>query len=321
MRRRAVVLGGVGLVGTHLCRRLLDEGYDVVCVDVRGIASSSYLFEVRRHSRFRFVNHNIINGFNIHCDEIYNLTAPVRLQYDEILPVEAMKLSALGLINTLEAARAEHARVVHVTQGGGFPLTAEQTETGKVDYNASGHMFTEGQRASEVIARAYKREYSTDVRVARLYNCYGLGADMNDQRVVIKMILQAIQGRNITIYGSGRQVRTLCWANDVADGLWRLMNAPESSHMPVVDVGSNQEISILDLAHKIIALTNSDSIIEHTEPRVNDQMRKIPDLHEAYEMLGWLPYVGLDDGLRQMIEYVDSALVGASINSRSWSNI
>lgn len=321
MGKRIVVLGGAGLIGTHLCLRLLDDGHEVFCVDIRDAADSPLLAEVRGEGRFRYVNHNIINSFAIRCDEIYNLTAPTRLRYDRALPVETLKVNVLGSINTLETARTERARVLYASSGDVYGAPYHESLTEEGCRNSSKYILAEGKRAGEAFYRAYRNEYSVDTRIARIFNTYGSGADIDDQRVVMKMIVAALRNRDLVIYGSGEQLRTFCWVGDLVDGLVRLMQAPPSEQAKTVNLGGSHEISIRALAEKIVSITGSKSRIIHTEARHDDPRRRTPDLSTAQRELGWTPATPLVEGLKRTVEYAEKELARTAWAEMSWVEI
>lgn len=317
MHKKVVVLGGVGLIGTHLCRRLLEEGHDLYCVDTRDVGSSPLLREVAEMENFHYVRHNIVTPFSIRCNEIYNLASPAQVFYNRALPVETLKLHIEGSVNALEAARSEFARVVYASSAAVYsPL--RRSCGNENPREASETMATiEGKRAAEALHHAYRLEYEVDARIARVFNAYGSGADLNDQRVVMKMIAAALQNRDLTIYGNGEQLRTFCWAGDVADGLMLLMRK-NLTQLLTVDLGSDHEITIRALAEKIISLTGSKSRIVHTEARLNDARSRIPDLSAARSELGWSPSTSLTEGLQRTVEYMERLLSDHTSKTRSW---
>lgn len=317
MQKKVVILGGVGLIGTHLCKKILDRGDVVYCVDTRELSASPLLRDWERHGNLRYVRHNVVNPFTIRCDEIYNLCAPVRLSYDRQLPVEAFKTYLQGAINTLENARAEFAKVVYVSS------SAVYTPNPRLEFDTRNPQCAaaEGIRAAEMIHHAYFNEYSVDTRIARVFNVYGSGADISDCRVVMRMISSALQNRPITIYGSGEQLRTFCWAGDIANGLTALMEAAPSPALRTVDLGGDTEITIRALAEKIVELTGSRSHINHVAVRFGDARSRRPDLAAAHRELNWKPQTGLTEGLRRTIEYTEQALSAFASAQRSWIEI
>ena len=321
MQKRAVILGGVGLIGTHLCLRLLGEGYEVFCVDIRDVSDSPLLREVKGIAGFRYVHHNITNPFGIRCDEIYNLATPTMLRYDKALPVETLKVNLQGSINALETARTEFARILYASSGDVYGTMLRESFTEEGFSNASGRALAEGKRAAEVLHAAYHDEYGVDTRIARIFNTYGPGADPSDQRVVMKMIVAALQNRDIPINGSGEQLRTFCWVEDIVDGLVRLMDAPPTETARTINFGSSHEVSIRALAEKIVELTGSRSRINHVEARRDDPRRRMPDIAAARRELDWTPRTPLAEGLRRTIEYAEKELAGARQCTPTWVEI
>ena len=320
MQKRIVVLGGVGFIGTHLCLRLLDEGHEVFCVDTRDIANSPLLRDMPPHPEFRYVRHNIVHQFGIRCDEIYNLASPSRVRYNKALPVETLKVNTLGSINALDTARAEHARILFASAGNIYAANCRDTaeESG---FCTTHRILAEGKRAAEAMHRAYQSEFGVDARIARISNTYGTGADLMDQRVVMKMIVAALQNRDIPINGSGEQLRTFCWVEDVVDGLVRLMEAPPAETTRTANFGSSHEVTIRSLAEKIIALTGSSSHIVHAEARIDDIRRRTPDISATRRELDWAPRTPLIEGLRRTISYVEKELAEKNYAGISWVEI
>lgn len=322
MQKRIVVLGGVGFIGTHLCLRLLEEGHEVFCVDIRDAVNSPLLRGVLQHPLFRYVHHNIINGFSIRCDEIYNLASPSRVRYNKALPVETLRVSVLGAINALDTARTEHARVVFASAGNIYGIGQRDPASEPGNFCSTHYILCEGKRAAEALHRAYHSEYDVDTRIARIFNTYGSGADPMDQRVVIKMVVAALQNRDIVVNGSGEQLRTFCWVEDLVEGLVRLMETPPSAGaVRTVNLGSNHEISIRALAEKIVALTGSRSRIVHTAARADDARRRAPDISAARRELGWVPRTPLAEGLRRTISYAEKELADKAYAGVTWAEM
>lgn len=320
MQKRVVILGGAGFIGSHLCLRLLEAGHEVYCVDIRDADAAPLLRNARQNPAFHFVRHNIVNSFGIRCDEIYNMTSPSRVRYDKPLPVETLKVSMLGSIHALETARTEHARILFGSSGNlcdaARPCRGESKEA------AQGHrMLGEGKTAAEALHRAYRTEYDVDARIARIFNTYGPGADLLDQRVVMKMIAAALQNRDIAVNGNGEQVRGFCWVEDLVDGLVRLMEAPRTERVHTVDLGSNHELPIRALAEKIIALTGSRSRIVHQCARADEAPRSVPDLSTARRELNWTPRTPLVEGLRRTISYVEKELATKNHVRMTWAEM
>lgn len=321
MQKRIVILGGVGFIGTHLCLRLLKEGHEVFCVDIRDAAHSPLLRDLGPHPSFHFIHHNITHSFGIRCDEIYNLTAPSMVRYNKALPVDTLKINMLGSINSLDAARAERARILFASTGDIYQPGYRNTTEEAVNYCSTHHLLAEGKRAAEALHRAYQAEFGVDARIARIFNTYGAGADLMDQRVVMKMIVAALQNRDIQINGSGEQLRTFCWVEDIVEGLIQLMSAPSIASLRTVNLGSSHEISIRMLAEKIVTLTASHSRIVHVEARNDDARRRTPDISVAHRELGWMPRTPLVDGLARTISYVKRELTDKAHAGITWAEM
>ncbi len=320
MQKRTVVLGGVGFIGTHLCLHLLKAGHEVFCVDIRDPANSPLLRSVLQHPRFRYVHHNIAQNFGVHCDEIYNLAAPSMVRYNKALPVETMKVSVLGSINALDTARTEHARVVLASSAS--VLDSYRDTAGAPDNDCSTpRIIGESKRAAEALHRAYRSEFGVDTRIARLYNTYGSGAEAMDQRVVMKMIVAALQNRDIPINGNGEQVRTFCWVEDMVEGLVRLMEAPQVDYTRTITLGGSEDVTIRALAEKIVDLTSSRSRIVHLSARADDPRQRIPDISAARRELGWEPRTSLCEGLRRTIAYAEKELSDKTYTLPTWAEI
>lgn len=316
-QKRIVVLGGVGFIGSHLCRQLLNEGQEVFCVDIRDVTNAPVLRELRRNPAFHYIHHNITHPFGIRCDEIYNLAAPSMVRYNKALPVETLKLAMQGSINTLETARSEHARVLLASTGSVTNLSYRHNLAPE-HYTTTQCIVAEGKRSAEALHHAYHTEFGVDARIARIFNTYGSGVDLMDQRVVIKMIVAALQNREIVIEGSGEQLRSFCFVEDMVAGLMQLMRVTTTDRMRIVQLGGDQEISIRALAEQIIALTGSRSQIVHIEARREEVRRRVPDLTAARNELGWRPQTSLAEGLKQTICYVEKELGQRNVTAYTW---
>ena len=294
MQKRIVILGGVGFIGTHLCLRLLEEGHEVFCVDMRDAVNSPLLRSVLQHPLFRYVHHNIINTFGIRCDEIYNLTSPSRVRYNKALPVETLRINMQGAINALDTARMEHARILFASSGCVYGAGYRDPATDPAAGYSGQYILSEGKRAAEALHRAYQEELGVDARIARIFNTYGSGADI---------------------------MRTFCWVEDMVDGLVRMMEATPSEQTRTLDLGSNHEISIRALAEKIISLTGSRSRIVHRAARPDDARRRIPDISAARRELDWTPRTPLAEGLRRTISYAEKELTDKVYTELTWAEM
>ncbi|MDE6710926.1 MAG: GDP-mannose 4,6-dehydratase, partial [Alistipes sp.] len=277
------------------------------------------LRSARQHPSLHFVRHNIVSPFGIRCDEIYNMASPSMVRYDKALPVEALKTSIAGSINALDTARTEHARVLFGSSGCVYDI--DRRYAAGRDRCSTHRILAEGKLAAEALHRAYRDEYEVDTRIARIFNTYGPGADIMDQRVVMKMIAAALQNRDIAVNGSGDQTRAFCWVEDMAEGLIRLMEAPAAEYARTVDLGNNHEVTIRMLAEKIVALTGSRSRIVHLPARADDAPRRAPDISAARRELGWTPRTPLIEGLRRTISYVEKELSGKKHSVMTWAEM
>lgn len=316
MQKKIVILGGVGLIGTHLSLKLVAEGEEVYCVDIRELSSSPLLRDIEAKN-FHFVRHNIATPFTIRCDEVYNLSSPARLSYDRQLPTEVLKCHILGAFNTLETARTEFARVLYASSSQVYTPGPTLEFDSRIEQTPSA----EGARAAEMIHHAYFDEYGVDCRIARIFNTYGSGCDTRDRRVVMRMITSALRNRPLTIFGSGEQQRNFCWVGDIIEGLKSLMETAPDTTPRTVDFGSDNEVTIRRLAEKIIELTGSRSEIQHIEARRGDVRYRRPNLEVARRELGWRPRTSLDEGLKRTIEYVEQQLSSYRGNTRTWIEI
>ena len=319
-QKRIVVLGGVGFIGSHLCRRLLEEGNELFCIDIRDVSNAPILRDVRNSALFHFIHHNIVHPFGIRCDEIYNLAAPSMVRYNKALPAETLKVSMVGSIHALDTARSNHARVLYASSGNIYP---QRSEAPSYDESLASTtcIVAESKLAAEALHRAYRSEFGLDTRIARIFNTFGSGGDLMDQRVVMKMVVAALQNREIVIEGSGEQLRTFCWIDDMVDGLIRLMQCDPLDHTRTVDLGGREEISVLNLANKIIHLTGSRSRISHIEERPCERVRRIPNLGSTYRELGWQPTTSLEDGLRRIICDIEQALGNRNTAYINWMEL
>lgn len=311
-------MGGAGLIGTHLCIKLSEAGYDVVCIDVRDVEESPMLAPYCRRHAVRYINHNVVRPFVIDCDAIFNLASPSFLKHDYARPVGVLRTNIIGSVNALDVARRNKATVVFASSGDVYGMSNRQP-FGESDARADRvTTYAESKRAAEAIHHAYAKEYGLNCRVARIFSTYGSGCQIEDRRVVIRMVVAALNNRDILICGSGEQQRTFCWAGDIADGLVKLMELPAMETAGVVNLGSSYELSIRRLAEKIISMTGSRSQIVHVGARRDDPRRMFPDLSLAGRLLHWSAETSLGEGLARTIEYVREMLGNNSYADRSW---
>lgn len=303
-----LVTGGAGFIGSHLCERLHLEGNYIICIDNLFTGRLKNIANLLNSNNFRFVNHDIINPFNIEdrkVDQIYNLACPASPVHYQVNPIRTVKANTIGVINVLGFAKKHKAKVLQASTSEvyGDPLEHPQNEIYKGNVSTIGPRacYDEGKRVAETLFFDYMREHRLRIRVARIFNTYGPNMAKNDGRVVSNFIIQALQGEDITIYGDGLQTRSFCYVSDLIDGLIRLMEADD--FMGPVNLGNPNELTIKDIAEKIIKLTASKSNIVYKPLPQDDPHQRKPDIALAKSRLDWESKIGLDEGLKKTIEY------------------
>lgn len=312
-RGRALVAGGAGFLGSHLCERLLADGYEVIALDNFHTGKRYNLAGIARDASFTCVKHDIIDDLpaDFTVNEIYNLACPASPPHYQADPIHTFKTSVLGSISLLELARRHNAKIFQASTSEvyGDPLVHPQPEGyfGNVNTHGPRSCYDEGKRSAETLFFDYSRTYGIDVRVARIFNTYGPRMQPDDGRVVSNFIVQALRGDDITVYGSGTQTRSFCFVNDLIEGFVRLMNAAAAPQHPV-NLGNPVEFTIMELAELVIDYTNSRSHIVHRPLPVDDPRQRKPDISFARQHLGWEPKVALSEGLAHTTAYFDALL-------------
>ena len=304
--KRILVTGGAGFIGNHLCRRLLNEGNFVICLDNFFTGLKRHVEDLLDNPNFELIEHDIVEPIDIECDQIYNLACPASPPHYQYDSVKTMKTSVLGIINMLELAKKYNATILQASTSEvyGNPLVHPQSETywGNVNPIGIRSCYDEGKRATETLMMDYHRQYDVDTRIIRIFNTYGPNMDPKDGRVVSNCIMQALKNENITIYGNGLQTRSFCYVDDLVEGMIKMMNNSQGFIGPV-NLGNPSERTILDLAQKIIELTSSKSQIVFLPLPSDDPVKRKPDITLAKNKLGWEPKTGIIDGLKHTIEY------------------
>jgi UDP-glucuronate decarboxylase len=311
LQSRILVTGGSGFLGSHLCERLLAQGANVLCVDNFFTGSRQNIEHLLDHKHFELVRHDVTFPFYVEVDEIYNLAcpaSPIHYQHD---PVQTTKTSVHGAINMLGLAKRVKAKILQASTSEvyGDPNVHPQTEDywGHVNPIGPRSCYDEGKRCAETLFFDYWRQHKLRIKVARIFNTYGPRMHPNDGRVVSNFIVQALLGRDITVYGEGTQTRSFCYVDDLIDGLMRLMATPDAVTGPI-NIGNPHEFSMLELASLVIALTGSRSKIVHRPLPENDPRQRQPDISRAREKLSWAPKTQLKEGLISTIAYFESLL-------------
>jgi UDP-glucuronate decarboxylase len=311
IRKRVLVTGGAGFLGSHLCERLLECGHDVLCVDNYFTGRKQNIAHLFANPRFEAVRHDITFPLYVEVDQIYNLAcpaSPLHYQYD---PVQTTKVSVLGSINMLGLAKRTGARIMQASTSEiyGDPTVHPQTEDYHGNVNPLGPRacYDEGKRCAETLFFDYARQHHVSIRVVRIFNTYGPRLHPSDGRVVSNFILQALRGEDITIYGSGQQTRAFCYVDDLIDGFIAMMNADDDVTGPI-NLGNPHEITVRELAERVITMTGGRSKLVWQPLPQDDPRQRCPDITRAEKLLGWRPRVSLEEGLRKTIEHFTQTL-------------
>lgn len=306
LRKRVLVTGGAGFLGSFLCERLLKENCDVVCIDNFYTGTKRNIVHLLENPYFELMRHDITFPLYLEVDEIYNLACPASPVHYQNDPVQTTKVNVHGAINMLGLAKRLKAKILQASTSEvyGDPTVHPQREDYRGNVNCIGprSCYDEGKRCAETLFFDYRRQHKTKIKVARIFNTYGPRMHPNDGRVISNFIVQALLGRDITVYGEGRQTRSFCFVDDLIDGLFRLMNSPDDFTGPV-NIGNPGEYTILELADKIITLTGAKSTIVYKPLPQDDPLQRRPDITLAREELGWNPVTDLENGLLRTIDY------------------
>jgi UDP-glucuronate decarboxylase len=311
LETRVLVTGGAGFLGSHLCERLLREGASVICVDNYFTGTRRNIDSMLDHHRFEMVRHDVTFPLYLEADQIYNLAcpaSPIHYQHD---PVQTTKTSVHGAINMLGLAKRLRAKILQASTSEvyGDPNVHPQREDywGHVNPIGPRSCYDEGKRCAETLFFDYWRQHKLLIKVARIFNTYGPRMHPNDGRVVSNFIVQALLGRDITVFGDGLQTRSFCYVDDLIDGLVRLMNTSDDVIGPI-NIGNPTEFTMLELASQVIELTGSRSKIVHRPRPQDDPRQRRPDISKAHDLLGWAPKLALKDGLVKTIAYFEELL-------------
>jgi len=306
LRKRVLVTGGAGFLGSFLCERLLKENCDVVCVDNFYTGTKRNIVHLLENPYFELMRHDITFPLYLEVDEIYNLACPASPVHYQNDPVQTTKVNVHGAINMLGLAKRLKAKILQASTSEvyGDPAVHPQREDYRGNVNCIGprSCYDEGKRCAETLFFDYHRQHKIKIKVARIFNTYGPRMHPNDGRVISNFIMQALLDRDITVYGDGRQTRSFCFVDDLIDGLFRLMNSPDDFTGPV-NIGNPGEYTILELADKIITLTGAKSTIVYEPLPQDDPLQRKPDITLAREKLGWNPVTDLENGLQRTIDY------------------
>jgi UDP-glucuronate decarboxylase len=302
---RILVTGGAGFLGSHLCERLLAEGHEVLCLDNFFTGRKKNVLAMLRNPLFELVRHDIVLPILLEVDRIFHLACPASPIHYQYNPVKTIKTNIMGTLNMLGIAKRTRARMLlaSTSEVYGDPAVHPQKEDywGNVNPIGIRSCYDEGKRAAETLMMDYHRQNRVDIRIVRIFNTYGPRMLPDDGRVVSNFIVQALQGKDITVYGEGSQTRSFCYVDDLIEGMLRMMTTED--FIGPVNLGNPEEYTILDFAKKIIAMTGSKSKIVHKPLPSDDPTQRQPDITLADAKLGWKPKVTVDDGLKRTIEY------------------
>ena len=305
-----LVTGGAGFIGSFLCERLLDDGHEVICLDNYYTGRKSNIAHLVGNPFFEVIRHDITQPIMLEVDQIYNLACPASPRHYQYNPVKTVKTNVLGVANMLGLAKRVNARILQASTSEvyGDPQVFPQSEGYWGNVNPIGRRacYDEGKRLAETLMMDYKRQNNVDIRIARIFNTYGPRMRPDDGRVVSNLIMQALEGQPMTVYGDGRQTRSFCYVRDMVDGLVRLMERKDITGP--VNLGRPEEISMRELAATIKTATGAKSEIVHMPKPADDPVRRCPDITLAKDRLGWDPVIPLRSGLRSTILYFQKVL-------------
>ena len=306
--KRILVTGGAGFIGSHLCRRLVENGDEVICADNLFTGRKHNIAELLHHDNFEFLRHDVTKELIVEVDRIYNLACPASPVHYQYNPIKTIKTSVLGAVNMLGLAKRVHARILQASTSEvyGNPSVHPQPESywGNVNPIGIRSCYDEGKRVAETLFFDYHRQNNVDIKVIRIFNTYGPNMDMNDGRVVSNFIVQALKNEDITIYGDGSQTRSFCYVDDLVDGMMRMMESRDGFTGPV-NLGNPGEFTMLELANKVIGLTNSKSKIVYRPLPQDDPLQRKPVIELAKRELDWEPHIPLEEGLKKTIAYFE----------------
>lgn len=309
--KRILVTGGAGFIGSHLCKKLVENGDDVICLDNYFTGSKKNIENLMDYKNFELIRHDVTQDIYLEVDQIYNLACPASPVHYQYNAIKTAKTSVLGAINMLGLAKRVNGRILQASTSEvyGDPEVHPQPESywGHVNCDGIRSCYDEGKRMAETLFFDYHRQHGVDIKIIRIFNTYGPNMNMNDGRVVSNFIVQALKGEDITIYGTGEQTRSFCYVDDLVEGMYRMMNSRDGFTGPV-NLGNPGEFTMLELAEKVIELTNSPSKIIHMPLPSDDPTQRKPVIELAKKELDWEPTIHLEDGLKKTIAYFDELI-------------
>ncbi len=311
--KKILVTGGAGFIGSHLCKKLIDDNNRVICLDNFYTGSKENISELLQNPNFKLVEHDIIDPFDTEVDEIYNLACPASPPHYQYDPIKTTKTSVIGILNMLELAKKNNAKILQASTSEvyGDPHIHPQQESywGNVNPIGIRSCYDEGKRCAETLMMDYHRQHKLQTKIIRIFNTYGPNMDPNDGRVVSNFIIQALKNEDITIYGAGTQTRSFCYVQDLIDGMIKMMDTTNNVTGPI-NLGNTEERTILNLAEIVIKLTNSNSKIIFKPLPKDDPSKRQPNISQANKKLNWSPTTEIEEGLTKTIEYLKKKIRG-----------
>ena len=307
---RILVTGGAGFLGSHICERLLSAGEEVICMDNYFTGRKDNILHLMDNKRFELVRHDVVDPFKFEVDQIYNMACPASPVHYQYNPIKTTKTSVVGAINCLGLAKRTNARILQASTSEiyGDPSIHPQPEEywGNVHTLGPRACYDEGKRVAETLFMDYNRQNGVDTRIVRIFNTYGPRMLPDDGRVVSNFIVQALKGEDLTIYGDGLQTRSFCYVDDLVEAILRTMSQVETN-LPI-NIGNPGEFTMIELAKKVIQLTNTSSKLIHEDLPMDDPKQRQPDIKKAKEVLKWEPKIDLETGLTKTIDYFKSQI-------------
>jgi UDP-glucuronate decarboxylase len=311
MKKKILVTGGAGFLGSHLCERLLNQGHEVICLDNYFTGQKQNVVHLFSHPYFEVIRHDVTMPFFIEADEIYNLACPASPIHYQYNAIKTIKTSVMGAVNMLGLAKRIRAKILQASTSEvyGDPTIHPQTEDywGNVNPIGPRSCYDEGKRCAESLFMNYHTQNGVKIKIIRIFNTYGPRMHPNDGRVISNFIVQALSNKDITIYGDGSQTRSFCYVDDLIEGMIRFMNT-DNSHIGPVNLGNPNEFTILELAEKVIKLTGSKSKLIFQPLPQDDPMQRKPDISKINNITQWKPTIELEEGLQKTIEYFKTIL-------------
>lgn len=310
-KKRILITGGSGFIGSHLCEKLLNSGHEIICVDNFFTGAKKNIEHLLDNHYFELIRHDITWPLYVEVDEIYNLACPASPIHYQFDPVQTTKTSVLGSINMLGLSKRLKIKILQASTSEiyGDPIIHPQTENYNGNVNPIGprSCYDEGKRCAETLFFDYRRQHKLNIKVVRIFNTYGPRMNVHDGRVVSNFVIQALQNKGITIFGDGNQTRSFCYIDDLVEGLIKMMNSKDSFIGPI-NLGNPDEFTIIELANKIIELTNSKSKLIHAPLPEDDPKQRQPNINLAKKELNWEPKIKLEEGLKKTIKYFEQII-------------